>query len=108
MTNFDLDPKAIDRRRRLTEARLARLLQMPGIDVPLDVVEFVIFEYHHDRFNTYIAQWLAMFALSERPLDERSVLLIIEDAWNYFPHRSLHGRSPAEVMAEQLSRNQND
>jgi hypothetical protein len=102
MTNFDPSPKAIDRRRRLTEARLARLLQMPGIDVPLDVIKFLIFDYHHTRFNDYTAQLLAMFALSERPLDERFVLSIIEDAWNYFPHRSLNGRSPAEVTAEQL------
>jgi hypothetical protein len=28
---------------------------------------------------------------------------VIQDAWNYFPHRFLNGRCPAEVMAE-LSR----
>jgi hypothetical protein len=49
-----------------------------------------------------------MFALSERPLDEQVVALIIEDAWNYFPHQSLNGRSPAELMAEQLSKDYTD
>jgi hypothetical protein len=30
-------------------------------------------------------------------IDERE-LRIIQDAWNYFPHRFLNGRCPAEVF----------
>jgi hypothetical protein len=100
MGNFDPDPKAIGRRRRSTEACLARLLQLPGIELPLDVIQSIIFDYHHTSFKTYSAQMLALFALSECTIDEDVVLLIIEDAWNYPPHRSLDGRSPAEVMAD--------
>jgi IS30 family transposase len=29
---------------------------------------------------------------------------VIQDAWNYFPHRALGGKCPAEIMAEQLRR----
>jgi hypothetical protein len=28
------------------------------------------------------------------------LLPVIQDAWNYFPHRSLGGRCPAEVMVD--------
>jgi hypothetical protein len=38
----------------------------------------------------------------ENPLDEDVLLPDVEDAWNYFPHESLNGRSPAELMAEQM------
>ena len=32
--------------------------------------------------------------------DVNSLLPVIQDAWNYFPHRSLGGRCPAEVMVD--------
>jgi hypothetical protein len=70
MANFDPDPKAIGRGRRSTEARLARLLQMSGFDLPLDLIRSMIFDYHHTSFKTYFAQMLALFALSECPIDE--------------------------------------
>jgi hypothetical protein len=27
-----------------------------------------------------------------------AMLQVIQDAWNYFPHRALGGRCPAEIM----------
>jgi hypothetical protein len=102
MKDFDPDPKEIDRRCRLTEARLSRLLRKAGADISVDVIRSLIFGYHHTRFKTYQAQLLALFATLQNPIDEDVLLPIVEDAWNYFPHESLNGRSPAELMAEQM------
>jgi hypothetical protein len=38
MKDFDPDPKEIDRRCRLTEARLSRLLRKAGADISVDVI----------------------------------------------------------------------
>jgi hypothetical protein len=39
-----------------------------------------------------------LFRAEEADVD--SLLPVIEDAWNYFPHPSLGGRSPTEVMVD--------
>jgi hypothetical protein len=43
---------------------------------------------------------LALFRSAGHLADEDAVAAVIQDAWNYFPHRSLKGRCPAEVMAD--------
>ena len=42
-----------------------------------------------------------ILALSRRlhSVDIDDALPVIQDAWNYFPHRFLHGRCPAEVVS---------
>jgi len=38
-----------------------------------------------------------------KDIDElNEVLGIISDAWNYFPHKSLGGKSPAQLVKEEL------
>jgi len=44
------------------------------------------------------ADLIELFRAGEGDLD--SVLPVIQDAWNYFPHRSLDGLCPAEVMVD--------
>jgi hypothetical protein len=100
MASFNPDRKAIDRRRRSTEARLSRLLQKAGTDFPVDAIQSLVFGYHHTRFNTYLVQLRTLFASLDNPVNENVALPLIEDAWNYFPHESLNGRSPAEVMSD--------
>jgi hypothetical protein len=99
---FDPSAAAIKRRRSLTEALLSRLLEQAHTGVPVDLIKSVIFDYSHKRFNLYVRQLFAMFDSSPHPIGEDILLPVIADAWNYFPHKSLNGRSPAEVMAEQM------
>jgi hypothetical protein len=39
-----------------------------------------------------------MFTSPDRSVDLSLVFPVIRDAWNYFPHRSLEGRCPAELL----------
>src|SRR6476660_1204488 len=87
-------------------ARLSDLLQESEVGLPLDAVQNLIFEYNHARFKTYVAQMLALFRSAGHLADEDAVVAVIQDAWNYFPHRSLNGRCPAEVMADLLNQAQ--
>jgi hypothetical protein len=100
MLDFDPDPNEIIRRRVLTETRLTQLLEEAGGDVTLNIIQFLIFDYHHTRSSTYFAQLFALFSSLPNGTGIDTLLPVIEDAWNYFPHRSLDGRCPAEILAE--------
>ena len=43
-----------------------------------------------------LADLLMLFNAGEDDLDH--LLSVVQESWNYFPHRSLGGRCPAEVM----------
>jgi hypothetical protein len=85
---------------QLVEDRLADLMQLANIDIPAATIKSVIFEDEHTEFRSYLNDMLALFADAKHTMDEDKLLSVVQDAWNYFPHRSLDGRSPAEVLAE--------
>jgi hypothetical protein len=100
MSEFDPNPKAINRRRRLTEARLSGMIERAELALTLEDIKALIFHYPHKRFDAYAQQMFAIFSASGNPTDDDALLPVIECAWNYFFHRSLNGRSPAEVFAD--------
>lgn len=94
---------AILEHRKLTEARLERLLKKAGLDdVPLGLAQSVILDYHHTRFDSFFAQMSEMFKQSPKRVDRGAVKIVMQDAWNYFPHLSLRGKCPAELAFSAL------
>jgi hypothetical protein len=88
--------------RKMTELRLLRLLQRAQIDSsfdsPIDMIQWVVFDYHHTRFDTFFSQMTAMFASAPVAVDKDALFLVMGDVWHYFPHTSLNGKSPAEIV----------
>jgi hypothetical protein len=88
--------------RKMTEVRLQRLLQRAQIDSPfhssLDMILWVALDYHHTRFNTFFSQMTAMFASAPAAVDKDALFLVMVDVWHYFPHNSLGGKCPAEIV----------
>jgi hypothetical protein len=62
------------------------------------VISHLVFDYHPRSFETYITQLFALFDLLPNRIETDTLLPVIQDAWNYFPHRSLDGQCPAEVF----------
>jgi len=93
--------EAIDAHRLLTEKRLARLLQDAESPVTIDQVRQVIFEGEGADSRTYLLVMLAEFNCPDLENADDALLQVIQDAWNYFPHRFFGGRCPAEVMLEE-------
>jgi len=91
--------KQLDSHRILTELRLSELLLRSKSGVTLDNVQSLIFD-ESDKFAVYLPRLLAFFDSADNGINIDTLLPVIQDAWNYFPHRSLDGRSPAEVFAE--------
>jgi hypothetical protein len=86
--------------RRIVEARLSDLLDKAQTGLKADAIQSLVFDYHHTRSDAYAAQMLSLFASSKSPLDDDEVISVTRDAWNYFPHRSLMGRCPAELLGD--------
>jgi hypothetical protein len=93
-------PDDISNRRRVAEERLRRLLQQAGFGLPdeVDTIQYLVSYYHHTRFNTFFSQITSMFASAPAAVDKDALFLVMTDAWHYFPHDSLHGKSPAEIL----------
>jgi hypothetical protein len=84
----------------MTEVRLLRLLQRAGFGLPheVEMIQSVVWHYHHTRFNTFFSQMTSMFASAPTAVDKDALFLVMADVWHYFPHVSLSGKSPAEIM----------
>jgi hypothetical protein len=78
---------------------LSLLLERAAINLPVDAIEYVILRYHHTRDHLFEAQIKVMFKSSPRPVEKALLLMVIRDAWNYFPHQSLNGGCPAQKLA---------
>lgn len=85
--------------RTILSARILYLLVSFESEATVEEIKQLIFE--HDG-QTPPSEWLVdlvdLFRAEEADVD--SLLPVIQDAWNYFPHRSLGGRCPAEVMVD--------
>lgn len=112
-------PQSIKALRKLTEERLEYQLQYANSILSLDKVKALIFETDVQEFRTYLAAMITALnpdrAIDEKALSHRlnllshkpkidtevdgTILQLIQDAWNYLPHRFLDGRCPAEAMA---------
>ena len=89
----------MDSHRVLTELRLSELLLRSKSTATLADVQSLIFD-ELNKFAVYLSRLLALFDSADNGVNIDTLLPVIQDAWNYFPHRSLEGRSPAEVFAE--------
>jgi hypothetical protein len=89
----------IAKHRRGVEVRLAALLRESGSSMTVESYKLGIFNGPKEpNFQAYLLEALDIFGCD---IDSASdaVVSIIQDSWNYFPHRSMEGRCPAEVLA---------
>jgi hypothetical protein len=84
--------------RRLVETRLATLLEQARSTLTVDAIKYVIFHLGHTRFREYRDGMLELLDSTDSAVDIDIALPVIQDAWNFFPHQSLNGQSPAEVF----------
>jgi hypothetical protein len=93
------DAKAIRTYRMLTELRLSDLLKKAHSMATLDDIQRLIFD-ESDLMppSYYFRQIIALFDTTSKKIDENALLRVVQDAWNYFPHLSLSGYCPVEVL----------
>src|ERR1700685_4072811 len=86
------------------EAHLASLLQQSGTTATVEDIKGMIFDAGLTGFREYVAEMFGIFEAPGSIVDIDAALPVIQDAWNYFPHRALRGQCPADLLEEQAAR----
>lgn len=85
-------------KRKEIEAELSDFLKETKSDFTLeDIREAIYKEEETDDFTHLVA----MFDVGQGMEELNNILATVSDAWNYFPHRSLKGLSPMEVISRE-------
>ncbi len=93
------DRTEILKHRAEIEARVSSLLTKVGSSGTLDDVKGIILNDSVSlRPSAYLVKLARLFTSPQKSVDLSLVFPVIRDAWNYFPHRSLEGRCPAELL----------
>jgi hypothetical protein len=87
-----------DNYRRFIELRLAELLVQSKSTATPEHIKSIIYNEPTKRASEYIVDLIAVFDSPQVTFDLDILLPVLQDAWNYFPHRSLGGKCPAELF----------
>ncbi len=84
-------------RRKEIEKELLEMLKKTQSNFRLDDIKKVIYneESHND-----LTKMITMFDQGQDLAEINEILEVINDAWNYFPHRCLDGLCPTEKILE--------
>ena len=80
-------------RRKEIEQELADMLEQTGSDF---TVEDVVSAIYKEEDNDDMQKIIAMFDDGD-PVNLSNALELVTDAWNYFPHRAIGGKSPVDM-----------
>lgn len=80
--------------------RLAKLLQKLCLPKPITVddIKDIIWNAQKSSGSSQLFSMLAPYAKDQETVQE--IMRLMQDAWNYFPHRVLGGKSPADLVEE--------
>ena len=92
-----VEPQILEKRKEI-EAELSGFLKETKSDFTLvDIKEAIYEEEETDDFTHLVA----MFDVGQGMEDLNNILETVSDAWNHFPHRSLKGLSPMEIISRE-------
>ena len=86
----------LDRRKEI-EKELLEMLKETRSDFGLDNIKKII--YNEDGQDS-LTDIIAMFDTGQGAAELQNVLELVNDTWNYFPHKIIGGLSPAEKLLE--------
>ena len=82
-------------RRKEIEWELIDMLEETESNFSLDDIKNVIF---NEEETDDMMDVVAMFDRGGDASELDNVLELVSDAWNYFPHKILNGKCPAEII----------
>ena len=94
--------KQILERREEIEKELLELLEETKSDFGLEDIKEVIF---NEDGQDDLTKVIAMFDCGQGLSEMSAILEVINDAWNYFPHKCLDGLCPMEKILEHNLKN---
>ena len=89
-------------RRKEIEEELLEMLKETESEFRLEDIKEIIYNEDGQDAMTDI---IAMFDRGGDVSELENILEVVNDAWNYFPHKIISGLSPADKMLEYSNRN---
>src|SRR3989344_9144453 len=89
-----LNKQQILERRKEIEQEFLDMLKETQSDFGLDDIKQIIYD---EEDQDDLMKIVAMFDRGGDASELENILELINDAWNYFPHKALNGLSPAET-----------
>ncbi|MBI3250356.1 MAG: hypothetical protein HYZ61_00660 [Candidatus Andersenbacteria bacterium] len=86
--------QAIDRRNEIEQELLAFLKETKS-DFGLDDIKEIIY---NEEGTDDLTDIIVMFDTGQGAAELENIIETVNDAWNYFPHKTLGGLSPAEKV----------
>lgn len=93
---FETKQQILARRKKI-EKELLDMLKEAKSDFGLDYIKEII--YNEDGQDS-LTDIIAMFDTGQGAAELQNVLELVNDAWNYFPHKVIGSLSPAEKLLE--------
>jgi hypothetical protein len=90
-------PVEIFTKRKEVESKIEDLLEKIGSNFSLEDIKQAIYE---EDGNRCFAEIIAMFDKGQGINEFNKIMEIVNEAWNYFPHKIIDGLSPAEKLME--------
>lgn len=84
-------------KRKEIERELVEMLKKIESPFSLEHIKDIIF---HEEDNDDMMKAVAIFDRGGDASELSNILELVNDAWNYFPHKILNGLSPAEKLLE--------
>ncbi len=84
-------------KRKEIEGELESKLKEVESDFDLEYIKQIIYE---EDGTDDLTDVIMLFDTGQGASELQNVLEIVNDAWNYFPHKILDGLSPAEKLSE--------
>ena len=92
-------------RKKEIEKELLEMLKETKSDFGLDDIKEIIY---NEEGQDDLTQVISMFDTGQGAAELQNVLELVNDAWNYFPHKVIGGLSPAEKLLEYQQNKPND
>ncbi len=92
-------------RRKEIEEELLEMLKETGSDFGLEDIRDIIY---NEEGSDDLTDIISMFDNGENFNELENILEVVNDAWNYFPHKVLNGLSPAEKALEYQNKKQGE
>ena len=92
-------------RKKVIEKELLVMLKETKSDFGLDDFKDIIY---NEEGQDDLTQVISMFDTGQGAAELQNVLELVNDAWNYFPHKVIGGLSPAEKLLEYQQNKPND
>lgn len=96
--------KEIIATRKEIEEEIKEMLVECESDFDLDYIKKMVYE---EEKSDDMMKVVAAFDRGGDVSELENILDLATDAWNYFPHKSLNGKSPAEVVLKYQKKRKN-